>query len=65
MENTSAKSAVSSMSPENGDPDHGMNPGPVLKISPLDGFVRFCGAARDMFGRMGSENYGFVQGFML
>jgi rubredoxin len=51
--------------PENGDPDHGVNRGTCFEDLLFGWVCPVCGAARDMFGRMGNENYGVVQGFML
>jgi rubredoxin len=51
--------------PENGDPDHGVNPGTRFEVLPFGWVCPVCGAAKDMFGRTGNENYGVVQGFML
>jgi len=51
--------------PENGDPDHAMNPGTCFEDLPFGWVCPVCGAARDMFGKMGAGDSGFVQGFML
>jgi rubredoxin len=51
--------------PENGDSDHGVNPGTRFEDLPFGWVCPVCGAAKDMFGRTGNENYGVVQGFML
>jgi rubredoxin len=51
--------------PENGDPDHGIAPGTPFESLPYGWVCPVCGAARDMFGKMGAGDIGFVQGFML
>jgi rubredoxin len=51
--------------PENGDPDHNFKPGTRFEDLPYGWVCPVCGAARDMFARIGSDNYGLVQGFML